>query len=158
MARVHLLICFDGSAGSAKALEQAARLFSGAQATIAQVWQPPVPFGGSSWGGQIIVPREFQSEIEDELGKKVLALTEEGTVKAVTAGLDAVSDVRKTTAPVWRELLAAADEVDADVIVAGSRGYGETKALLLGSTSQALAHHSRRPLLIVPTPHERHET
>jgi nucleotide-binding universal stress UspA family protein len=57
---------------------------------------------------------------------------------------------RETSGPAWRQLLAVADEVDAEVIVAGSRGFGEMKALLLGSTSQALAHHSRRPLLIVP--------
>jgi nucleotide-binding universal stress UspA family protein len=152
VADVRLLICFDGSPGSAAAITHAARLFPDARATIAQVWQPQLPFGGLSWGGQLIVPPEFQRELEESLDKNARVLADEGASQARAAGLDADTDVRKTTAPVWRELLAAADGVDADVIVAGSRGYGEMKALLLGSTSQALTYHSRRPLLIVPTP------
>jgi nucleotide-binding universal stress UspA family protein len=37
------------------------------------------------------------------------------------------------------------------LIVVGSRGLGEVKSLVLGSTSQGLAHHTRLPLLIVPS-------
>jgi nucleotide-binding universal stress UspA family protein len=47
-------------------------------------------------------------------------------------------------------LLAVADEVDADLIVVGSRGFGGFPTLLLGSTSTQLAQHSRRPVVIVP--------
>jgi len=47
-------------------------------------------------------------------------------------------------------LLAVADDVDADVVVVGSRGVGGFAGLLLGSTSTQLAQHSPRPVLIVP--------
>ena len=47
-------------------------------------------------------------------------------------------------------LLAVADDVDADLIVVGSRGFGGFPELLLGSTSTQLAQRSRRPVLIVP--------
>lgn len=47
-------------------------------------------------------------------------------------------------------LLAAADDVDADLVVVGSRGVGGFPGLLLGSTSTQLAQHSTRPVLIVP--------
>jgi nucleotide-binding universal stress UspA family protein len=66
--------------------------------------------------------------------------------------LDAKVEVRQTTRAVWRELLAAADEYNADIIVTGARGHGEVGALLVGSTAQALAHHSKRPLLIIRPP------
>jgi nucleotide-binding universal stress UspA family protein len=49
-------------------------------------------------------------------------------------------------------LVAVADEVDADLIVVGSRGLGGFPELLLGSTSTQLAQHSGRPVVIVPQP------
>jgi nucleotide-binding universal stress UspA family protein len=147
-----ILICYDGSDGAVKALSAAAKLFPGARATIAFAWKPPLPYGGISYGGQIILPPEIQQEIAQKAREEAERLVGAAVERARSEGLDATTDVRESKVPIWRQLLAAADDIDADVIVAGSRGYGEVKALLLGSTSQALAHHSRRPLLIVPAP------
>jgi nucleotide-binding universal stress UspA family protein len=47
-------------------------------------------------------------------------------------------------------LLAVADEVDADLIVLGSRGLGGYPDQLLGSTSTQVAQSSRRPVAIIP--------
>jgi len=47
-------------------------------------------------------------------------------------------------------LLAVAADVDADLLVVGSRGVGGFPGLLLGSTSTQLAQHSTRPVMIVP--------
>lgn len=49
-------------------------------------------------------------------------------------------------------LLGLADEVDADLIVVGSRGLGGFPELLLGSTSTQVAQLSPRPVTIVPLP------
>ncbi|MCG8922847.1 universal stress protein [Lentzea sp. CC55] len=47
-------------------------------------------------------------------------------------------------------LLAQAE--NAQLVVAGSRGRGGFRGLLLGSTSQALIHHAPCPVAIVPSP------
>jgi nucleotide-binding universal stress UspA family protein len=66
----------------------------------------------------------------------------------VTAGLDAE---RRTAVGVPAERLAEiADEVDAELIVVGSRGRGAFKAAFLGSVSNALVGVARCPVLIVP--------
>jgi nucleotide-binding universal stress UspA family protein len=149
---IRVLICHDGSDGSEHALTETGRLFPGAHATITHVWRPPLPYGGVGYGGQIILPPEIQREIEATAMAGVEKLTTQAAARAACAGLAAEVDVRETTGPVWRGLLAAADEAEADVIVAGSRGFGEVRGLVLGSTTQALAHHSRRPVLIVAGP------
>jgi nucleotide-binding universal stress UspA family protein len=105
------------------------------------------------YGGTFILPPDIQDDVKAKARQEAEKLADDGAGRARTLGLDADTDVRETTGPVWRELLAAADDVDADAIVVGSRGFGEIKALMLGSTSQALAHHAQRPLVIVPTQH-----
>jgi nucleotide-binding universal stress UspA family protein len=47
-------------------------------------------------------------------------------------------------------ILSVAAEVDADLIVVGSRGLGGYPELLLGSTSTQIAQNADRPVIIVP--------
>jgi nucleotide-binding universal stress UspA family protein len=49
-----------------------------------------------------------------------------------------------------QRLAAAADELDANLIVVGCRGRGPAGAALLGSVSQDLAAAQTRPVLVVP--------
>jgi nucleotide-binding universal stress UspA family protein len=51
-------------------------------------------------------------------------------------------------------LLELADEVDADLVVVGSRGIGGFPGLQLGSTSTQVAEHARKPVVIVPGPEQ----
>ena len=48
-----------------------------------------------------------------------------------------------------KAIVAAADERGASLIVAGSRGRGGFKGLLLGSTSQKILQHASCPVMIV---------
>ena len=47
------------------------------------------------------------------------------------------------------EIVAFADEMDADLIVIGSRGHGALTTALLGSISLGVLRHTTRPVLIV---------
>jgi nucleotide-binding universal stress UspA family protein len=45
-----------------------------------------------------------------------------------------------------------ARDIDASVIVVGSRGQAVHRELLLGSVAMAVLHHAHRPVLVVPNP------
>ena len=51
----------------------------------------------------------------------------------------------------WRRTLCGlADDVDADLVVVGTRGRGGADELLLGSVARTVADRARRPTLVVP--------
>lgn len=49
-------------------------------------------------------------------------------------------------------LLELSDELDADVVVVGTRGHGEPIEPVTGSVARAVADRGRRPTLVVPAP------
>ena len=66
------------------------------------------------------------------------------------AGVKAHGEVRNTIfGYAAREIINDAREVNADVIVMGSRGRGDLAGLLLGSTAHKVIHLSDRPVLVV---------
>lgn len=118
-----LLIAFDDSAAAAAAVRAAGRLFPGAQARLVHGLEAAEPRGGR--------------------------LAERGRDLAQAAALLGSIDMRPGRPP-WRAVVAAADEIDPDVVVCGARGHGTLARALIGSTSSAVLHHGRHPLLIVP--------
>ncbi|MEV0202604.1 universal stress protein [Nonomuraea sp. NPDC050691] len=51
---------------------------------------------------------------------------------------------------IWKTIVDVADELDAALIVTGSRGLSGARSVLLGSVSNHVLHHAHRPTLIVP--------
>jgi nucleotide-binding universal stress UspA family protein len=85
-------------------------------------------------------------ETTEDANAKVAASVEVFT----EAGVKAHGEVRNTIfGYAAREIVNDAAEVDADVIVMGSRGRGDIAGLLLGSTAHKVIHLSDRPVLVV---------
>ncbi|HTW11721.1 MAG TPA: universal stress protein, partial [Solirubrobacteraceae bacterium] len=47
-------------------------------------------------------------------------------------------------------ILSTAAELDADLVVVGTRGHTGVKSLLLGSVSQHVLQHADRPVMVIP--------
>ena len=73
----------------------------------------------------------------------------EGTDLAREAGFTAEPRT-EIAAPTWEGVVDAADDLDASLIVVGSRGLRGLRERVEGSTSHDLAVHAGRPVLIVP--------
>lgn len=72
------------------------------------------------------------------------------TVKSVDEQLAATG--RALSGVPAAAIVEACEEVGADLLVTGSRGYGPVRRVLLGSVSTQLVHHAPCPVLVVPRP------
>jgi nucleotide-binding universal stress UspA family protein len=70
--------------------------------------------------------------------------------EALAAASGARVTVAAVESPSAPNLLAAADNLDASLVVVGQRGAGGFEGLRLGSTAHQLAEHSGRPVAVVP--------
>jgi nucleotide-binding universal stress UspA family protein len=146
-----ILICYDGSADSRAAIEQAAKLFTGEPATVLTVWEPYVELVVRSSFG--FVPSIPDADEVDEASRKAAeARAAEGASLASGLGMAATSKAASHATTTARAILSEADAMDASAIVMGSRGLTGVKSLLLGSVSHELIQHADRTVIVVPSP------
>jgi nucleotide-binding universal stress UspA family protein len=143
-----IVIAYDGSPDAQAAIATAGRLLSGRRAIVVHAWTPLTVAPGLD-----LVPiesvREMTRDLETIAAEQAAAVADEGAGRAAEAGLSATAlSVRGTGNP-WHAVAQAAEDHDAALVVAGSRGQGRVTALLLGSVSSGLVHNATRPTLIV---------
>ncbi|RSN55707.1 MULTISPECIES: universal stress protein [Actinomadura] len=148
-----VLIAFDGSDDSRAAVEYAARHLRPAPTVVLSVWEPLV--SQISWAPiaaaapVIMQTGGGRNEFEEQQEAELLAL--KGAEFAAAAGLtDVAPRAERSGGPIWAAIVDVADELDASLVVTGSRGLSKARSVLLGSTSTQVLHHVRRPVLIVP--------
>ena len=140
-----IVVGVDGSTGSHKALEWAAREAAAHHAPLTVVTVHQV--ADNYWtGSPLIYPadRSLQEEIRqaahDATTKVISGLGDE---QPTTVTVEAVSGI------VAQELLRAS--AGADMLVVGSRGGGGFSSLRLGSVSAQVTGHATCPVVIVPS-------
>jgi nucleotide-binding universal stress UspA family protein len=142
-----ILICFDGSDDSRRGIQVAADLLGPRRAIVLDV----EPFFTAAEAYAVSAAPLAAGELEQQSADEALARATEGAEIARAAGFAA--EPRGTIAgPTWEGILDVADEVDAAVIVFGSRGLTGMREQFEGSLSHQVAEHSGRPVLIAPPP------
>jgi nucleotide-binding universal stress UspA family protein len=149
-----LAIAYDGSAGAATALHVAASLFPAAQARVLTVPSPTTVRAGTA---APVLPMHSPAAVQqaiDEIGnetqERARATAQEGVERARAEGLEADAPPVPAQAPAWAGLLDATAELEADVLVCGTRGRGAFARALLGSTTSSLLHNAELPVMVVP--------
>ena len=149
-----VLLCFDGSDGARHAITAAGALLGGGPAVVACAWEPLGEFSRSNPWGAFVSALGRPAQEMDEIAAEVTAdIAEEGAAAARAAGFDpATTRIERREGSLAETLLRVAEDVDARAIVAGSRGLGSGRSLLLGSVSRGLVNDAHRPVVIVPPP------
>jgi nucleotide-binding universal stress UspA family protein len=137
-----ILIATDGSDAAEEALETGLELAEEhvADVTVVHVEPSYDLVVGSYLSGPVEVPREETPIDEDGVLERAAEL-------AAGRGVEPRLVERSGYPP--DEIARLANEIDADVVVVGSRGLGAVSEFVLGSTSRALLRRTTRPVLVV---------
>jgi len=138
-----ILLGYDGSQSSKKALDKAIKLSKTLNAELHIVGViRPFEFAAIDY----IPPEEIERYEEEELKKEEVILKEAIEI-AKENGVNAIFRVMEGEPA--EELMTYADENGCDLIVVGKRGKGGFKKLLLGSTAGNLVKYANQSVLVV---------
>jgi nucleotide-binding universal stress UspA family protein len=139
----HLLVGVDGSGSSLAALDVAADVAEmlGGSLSVLYAFECVPPFPVAPHGDR-------GGEGREGLREQALELLERAARDIRQRGVG-VQVVLRSGVPA-QTLLELADDVDADLVVVGTRGRGGSADLLLGSVARTVADGARCPTLVVP--------
>ena len=139
-----IVVGTDGSATAARAVEHAATLavLTGAHLHIAMA-APAIPMLVAP--DMVIATAEWGTATE-----QVTRVALESAAEIATAA-GAEATTHQLAGDPADALLSLCDDLDADLLVVGSRGIHGARRFLLGSVSSRCAHHADRSVLIVHT-------
>jgi nucleotide-binding universal stress UspA family protein len=143
-----ILICYDGTEGAHRAIESAAALLGPRRAVVVDLG-PPLRAAESYAVMSPVTPGAAFEELNEE---DALRRAKVGAERARRAGFEAEAR-GGIAAPTWEGIVDVADEIDAAVIVMGSRGLKGVREVF-ESISLQVAEHAGRPVLLVPPPKE----
>ena len=145
-----VLLCYDGSPSARRSLNVAAVTLGDEPVVLLHVFNPP----------ERILPDAFGlKDADNPSDERLRGLVADRANQVIAEGQGLAEEVGITVTPrlepshstVWKTILDVADDVDAELIVAGTHGRTAVETGLLGSVSNALVHNSPRPVLIVPS-------
>ena len=148
-----VLLAYDGSDNAKRAIAVAAELLGPRRALVLHLWESWVAEAPALAGTSASV-HGMAAELDAISDEQSAGHTAEGVGLAAQAGFDAEGLSERADGPIWRSVLDAAERHDCAAIVVGSRGLTGFSRVL-GSVSNGVVHHSRRPVLVVPGEDER---
>ena len=146
----HVLVATDGSEQSLKAARYLRDLFGAApeKITVIAVVRPlaAVPFA-SDFGEE---EHAAQQADLDPGGYSFQEAAREAVerVAAELSGTNAQVETMVRGGTPADQIVRAADELEADLIVIGGRGKGAMQAIVLGSVAYRVLHHAPCPVLV----------
>jgi len=145
-----VLIAYDGSVSARSAIEQAARLFPGRPALVITVWASAREMAGAA---RAALPEPVLENAVRALvtaaEREASETAEQGAECARSAGMVASATAVRADPSVAASIVHAAHEQQPLAVVVGSRGRSGLRSALLGSVSNAVVHHCRRPVTVV---------
>jgi nucleotide-binding universal stress UspA family protein len=131
-----ILLPTDGSEDAIRATEAASDLVRrcGAELHVVHVWHDVRGFAHD------FVKRELRRQGQEILDEQV---------ERIRASGGEVTKAHLRRGRTSNEVIALCKEIDADLLVVGSRGLGTVRRILMGSQSEEIVHHAQVPVLVL---------
>jgi len=132
-----ILLATDGSEDAAEAREAAADLLrrTGSELHLVHVWHDvPSPYAHA------FVKRELRRQGQEILDEEVRKIEEAG---------GSVAEAHLRGGRTSDEIVEWSEELDAGLLVVGSRGLGPVGRILMGSHSEEIVHRAHVPVLVL---------
>ncbi|WP_261305351.1 universal stress protein [Paenibacillus andongensis] len=137
-----IVVAYDGSEASDKALDSAlklAKLNHFSKLDIIHIFNLPTYVLGSS----VVIPPIVIENNYLDYSEQVI-----GKIKEKTTDYSNVH-IEVRSGSITKEILKYADEIQADLIIVGSRGLSSIGEFVLGSVSHNIVQHAKLPVLVV---------
>jgi nucleotide-binding universal stress UspA family protein len=133
-----IAVAFDGSAEAKRALDTAVRLAAalGGEVILLACFESPA-LAASALGGGL----EFEADLQQAFNR---------VVEDAAAGVSGVPASTRILAGGAAHEIAEASKDGVDLLVAGSRGFGPLRSVIVGSVSRHLVDHAACPVLVIP--------
>ena len=145
-----ILICYDGSASAKHLLAITEKVVDNAPTVLLHVWSPPERVLADAFADRQDDRGPTYEELETWVRERAADTLNEGQALAESLGVTVTPLSERNRSTVPDTILEVADELDAELIVTGTRGATAVQSGLLGSVSGAVVHRTRRPVLVVP--------
>ena len=154
-----ILIAFDGSPASRRAVTDAARLLGPRPVLVVTVWEPGLAYAMPEMRADGMAPTPMidpavARSLDQGMHSHAEQVAGEGAELARSLGLDAQPLAVPDDRNVPDTILRIAEDNHAGAIVVGSRGLSGVRARLEGSTTKRLLKHAAYPVIVVHKPAE----
>ncbi len=142
-----ILLATDGSPEAERAAGTAVKLSErlGSELHVTYVEPMPDPL---AWPESRFIAPELRGDIRERAENEARAKLQEEAEKIRGMG-GKIAEVHASAGRPDAEIVRAAEELDAGLVILGSRGLGPVRRVVMGSVSDSVVHHSHGSVLIV---------
>ena len=142
-----ILLATDGSPEAERAAGLAVTLSKSLGAELHVTYVEPMP-DPLAWPESRVVAPELREDIRERAEAEARAKLDEEAEKIKGMGGE-IAGVHVGTGRPDAEIVHAAEELDAGLVILGSRGLGPVRRAVMGSVSGSVVHHCHGSVLIV---------